>query len=500
MHDLVKRLDPVFSKIRGEVNPAIQECRKMKKPFTILFFIYLLGISAILRANFNYIDDMGRVYSGYKGWENFSRHTNMFLSGLLHADNYLTDISPLPQLLAVVLLVLTSMAVLYIISGTTEISLWSVIAVIPLGLSPYFLECISYKYDAPYMALSIFASVVPLLFYRRGSIPYLTASILGMLIVCTTYQAAVGLFPMMVILASLLRWNQKEPLVKIASFILDSLISFVVALLLFQLFLRNGYSGYVDMSLPPMNQLFSVITQNYAHYFSLIKEDLKTGWLFLIAVLCILFLYVNVRNSEQNKTAAFCVSSGAMLVMLLLSFGVYPAFQKPLFDPRAMFGFGVFIALVAVVATTGQLYTVKLSKIICLILSWCFFVFAFTYGNALYAQKKYTDFRIQMVVDDLKSTEVMMADNQKKVEIIGSIGHAPALKNMPQDYQILNRLVPITFQGNWHWGRFGIQNYYGLKNLEWTAVDAAPEDLPVIADSIYHTIRANQDNIIIVLK
>ena len=34
----------------------------------------------------------------------------------------------------------------------------------------------------------------------------------------------------------------------------------------------------------------------------------------------------------------------------------------------------------------------------------------------------------------------------------------------------------------------------------WTAVDAAPEDLPVIADSIYHTIRANQDNIIIVLK
>lgn len=40
-------------------------------------------------------------------------------------------------------------------------------AVVPLGLSPWFLECFSYKFDSPYMALSVLASVIPFIFGRR---------------------------------------------------------------------------------------------------------------------------------------------------------------------------------------------------------------------------------------------------------------------------------------------------------------------------------------------
>ena len=500
MHEFWKGARSAFCKLRNAADAAAQKGRELKKPFFALLAIYLIGISAILRANFNYIDDMGRVYSGYKGWGNFSRHTNMVLSGLLHADNYLTDISPLPQMLAVLLLAFAGAAVLYIISEKTEFSLWSVIAVVPLGLSPYFLECISYKFDAPYMALSILASVVPLLFSRGNSVVYFAASLLGTLTVCTTYQAAVGLFPMMVVLVALLRWNQKEFVAQIASFIGDSVFSFVAGVLLFQFILRNPQQSYVDTSLPPINQLFSVMMQNYAHYFSLIKSDFKGGWLLLIAVLCVLFLYRNVRSSRQNKAAAFAVSSAAMLLMLLLSFGVYPAFQAPLFEPRAMYGFGFFVSLIASVAVTGQYDAVKLSKLLSFVLSWCFFVFAFTYGNALFVQKTYTDFRIQMVVNDLKSAPAMLSDAEKSVEIVGSIGYAPALRMMPQNNTILQRLVPITFQETWLWGYYGIANYYGLKHLNWTDIDANPEDFPIIADSVYHTIRGSGDTIFILLK
>ena len=95
MHEFWKGARSAFCKLRNAADAAAQKGRELKKPFLALLAIYLIGISAILRANFNYIDDMGRVYSGYKGWGNFSRHTNMVLSGLLHADNYLTDISPL---------------------------------------------------------------------------------------------------------------------------------------------------------------------------------------------------------------------------------------------------------------------------------------------------------------------------------------------------------------------------------------------------------------------
>ena len=45
----------------------------LAKPFIILVFIYCLGIVSIIRANFNYIDDLGRVSDGYRGWMNWSR-------------------------------------------------------------------------------------------------------------------------------------------------------------------------------------------------------------------------------------------------------------------------------------------------------------------------------------------------------------------------------------------------------------------------------------------
>ena len=66
--------------------------------FTTL--VYFIGIIAIIRANFYYIDDLGRSVEGYRGWENFSRYLSNFFSLFIHGGFYLTDISPLPQIIA----------------------------------------------------------------------------------------------------------------------------------------------------------------------------------------------------------------------------------------------------------------------------------------------------------------------------------------------------------------------------------------------------------------
>ncbi len=44
----------------------------MKKQFLFLTLLHLTAISAILRADCYYKDDMGRAYAGYQGWDNFS--------------------------------------------------------------------------------------------------------------------------------------------------------------------------------------------------------------------------------------------------------------------------------------------------------------------------------------------------------------------------------------------------------------------------------------------
>ena len=90
--------------------------RFMVKPWLILVTLYTVSISAILRANFSYKDDMDRILRGRKGWDNFGRYLTQLLSNFIHGDRYLMDISPLPQLLAVLLVALSGIITVYIIT------------------------------------------------------------------------------------------------------------------------------------------------------------------------------------------------------------------------------------------------------------------------------------------------------------------------------------------------------------------------------------------------
>jgi len=151
--------------IRNKIALPKLYIKNEKRAAAILFAVYLVAMIPLLRANYDYIDDSGRKLYGYTGWAAFSRYISEYLSHVLHAGNYLADISPLPQLLAVGLLVAASILLIEQVhreQGIEQISLWDIAAVLPLGLSPYYLECLSYKYDSPYMALSVLASIAPL--------------------------------------------------------------------------------------------------------------------------------------------------------------------------------------------------------------------------------------------------------------------------------------------------------------------------------------------------
>jgi len=477
----------------------------LKKPFVWLAVIYVVAISALLRADFNYVDDMGRAYAGYKNWGiTYSRYLSDFLSGILHGGNYLYDISPWPQLVAVVLLCLTSLLAICLITGKRSVSLWEIAAVLPLGLSPYFLECLSYKYDAPYMAISVLAGVLPLVFWREGKgrdvWVFFAASLLGTLAVCTTYQAATGVFPMLVILLAFQRWNRGENWKQCARFCLIAAGAFCAGILIFQFGIMGIHeSDYAAGSLPPLEQLLPLTLEHLGIYFDYLTTDLKSSWLALILVIQVLFVVGNVCSSKRRKLPALGVAVLAMALMELLCFGLYPALAQPLYSPRAMYGFGVFVAFLAVSAVSRPFaLPVKLAS---LALSYCFFVFALTYGNALSVQKEYTAFRIQSVIETVNHLEVFQSDEEKIVQIGGSIGLAPPLRNAPQSYNILSRLVPVTFQGPWKWGSYGFRYYYAIPHIDTeTPADLYGMDLPLLSDTMYYSIYGDDRYVLIYLK
>ena len=189
-----------------------------------------------------------------------------------------------------------------------------------------------------------------------------------------------------------------------------------------------------------------------------------------------------------------------MAVCMLLMFGMYPLLSIPLEAPRAMYGVGAFIAFPAVsLVSYGRTWG---GRFCTLALTWAFFVFSFTYGNALAQQKQYTEFRVQEIVEDLSSLEVLVNNTETvKLQIRGNIGQAPALRNMPHDYTMLDSLVPRTLDDSWDWSLYYFYNYFDLKNVTaYYGSDYDDAELEELSRTMYHTIYGNDEYILVELN
>lgn len=472
-----------------------------KKTFFVLLSIHIIGISAIIRANVSYIDDVGRAAGGYRNF-GFGRRLSDFLAILIHTDKSARDISPLTQLLAVCILSAACCIVIYLLSEKREFDFWTIAAVLPLGLSPYFLECLSYKFDAPYMALSVLVSVIPFLFCEYGLIPYSAASIAGCLSMCTLYQSSSGIYPMLTALLCFRQWNKGRPLKDVTRFGLVSVFSYCLALVIF----RIQFAPYfIDFGYVSQTVSLSKLPENLRTYFSLIHSDFKFWWLALIALIAASFVFVSVRDTVRRpRVLSGLLAAATLLFMLLLSYGAYSVFEKPLSDPRAMYGFGVFIAFSGVHASgSKRIYPAKLA---CLCLSWAFFVFAFIYGNALAENQRYLEFRAEAAMRDVSETEIFRSLKQDgemlRLQYYGSISKSPILSRGDDNYNLLVRLVPNIVNNGWAHGQNYIRWYFGMGNyiiMDYSE-DFSSLELPILKDTFYHTIRGDGRRILIEFK
>ena len=472
----------------------IKEYRFLLKPTLILSAIYLLAMSAILRANFYYYDDIQRACWGWPEW-GFSRHLSNILSKFLHAEAYLSDISPLPQLLAILIISFASVIAVYLITEEKRFSFWHFVAAIPIGLSPYFLECLSYKYDSPYMALSVLFSVVPLLLCKGNQIVYFLSIVLCTIGMCTSYQASAGIFPMLVVVMGIRNWIRGEKTGLTLRFYGISAAGYLVGLLLFRKLFMYQLIAYASTEMVPLSELIPSAIFTYKRYIVHFLEGFKPEWLVVSFLICVSFLWRAVSGSKHNKVLTLVLVSVAMVVMFLLSFGVYPFLEEAIFYPRAMYGIGCFIAFQGIFASTETSKGYG-SKILCLMLGWAFFVFAFTYGNALNVQAEYTDFRNTEVIDDLALCSELEGGEEVTLQITGSIGYAPAVESMISDFPMIERLIPVTLKGDGWWGEFGLRYYYDLPKFQFADTYDPPEgDFTMVAENYYHTIWEKENYI-----
>ncbi len=473
----------------------------LTKPFLIILAIFLFAIYPIIRANFNYIDDLGRVDSGYRGWADFSRFVSEYLSVAIHTSDYLTDISPLPQILAVVIIAISCTIVLKLFSDE-KISFSKIIAVIPIGLSPYFLECLSYKYDSVYMALSVLACILPFIFYgktRKNKWIFSIAIIIGTLVMSMSYQASSGIIPLMALFLAFKYWNNKES--KDATNILIlSAISYIIGLLFFRIFIMKPIDTYVSSAIVSLNNLIPTFFSNLAIFYQNLLSDFRTIWKVLTALIVIFFIINNIRGTKQNKILSFVFSIVLLILSCCLAFGVYPALEKLIFYPRTMYGIGVLISLIAINGI--NIKKTFIPKVCICILCYSFITFCFTYGNVLSEHKRYVDFRTESVINELSKVEIMKNNDTKYIYLKGTIGYSPSMENMPDDYKnILSRLIQQSFSGKLYmWDVYYFKEYFKINNIKIANPETSvvPKNLETVCDTMYFSIETNNTDFILI--
>jgi len=474
----------------------------IKQSLIFLTLIYCIAYYPIIRANVYYQDDIGRAAFGYRGWDNYSRYVSNYLSNFIHANSHIADISPLTQLIAISFLVAASLIVVIMFSDKKKISIWSLIAVLPIGISPYFLECISYKFDSPYMALSVLVSIVPILFYKENILTYIGMSALGTILMCTTYQASSGIFPLIVCFFAFKKWIDGEDLIPTLRFVFKSAFGYLIGLIIFKYFIMAPEpSGYNVMY--SLFELPKEFFNNLIHYYKMVDQDFDYKWKYLLYGIMFLFIFSNTVFAKKGKKIITLFGSILVLVIgLSVCFGLYPALVNRLQTPRTMYGFGVFIALLMVNTVNiykSDAYKNYISRFLILGLCWSFFVLCFVYGNALNVQQKYIDYRIQLVLNDINKINMDISE-LNQIDIQGSIGFSPVVRNI-QIYQngILKRLIKETFCSGSYFGSAYFLYYFGLENVEQVeGLDKNNMDLKY--ETQFHTIYLKDNKILLILK
>lgn len=501
----------IFSNIKTEITPFAGFLKSKRGTIMLLsVFVWLTFVFyKIIAADVQFADDIGRSFFGLRSWIDQSRYISEFFSPILHTTVRLTDIAPLPQIIAILVMAFSVMLATWLCSEG-NVSVLGLAAMSLMCLSPFFSETISYRFDSPYMALSIFFPITPFVF-KKNCKTFLFVSVIAVILSCMSYQAGASAYIMFAIFFALMMWLKNNSAKEIVVFVFSAVVAFLFAMLLYRFLFTNVQRGefgggvsdsYLSVSLKS-------IPSNLSNYICFVSYFFGGVWIKFFACLCFLCAYImTVRNSKRNKIVSAVVVFAVFVGAFALSLGVYLVFGSSFILARSVMGFNVYIALISFLcvkkwdekSTFGNLKygKFKLFRKFCVAaLIYGCVVFMFSYGNALAKQKTYREFRTSILLGDLQKFSL---ENEKiKIGFSGSIGLVETLKVAVKKYPMFEGLLlgafPLTGEIFWYdcWFCYYNLNYEVSQSL-------SPDDLPLLCDTYYHAIYGDGKNFFIDLK
>ena len=448
--------------------------------FGILLALYFLILYPILRANRYYNDDLKRALIGHTGWDSNGRPLTTLLMKLLQCyDSALVDISPLTQFAAIA--VLAWMGVLIARRYAIRSPWMAALVTFPLGAQPFYLENLSYKFDALSMSLAIWLALLPILTLgndRRGW----WLGVLSLFGSLSFYQPAINVYLIFVLLDLVLAQLHDQPVRQWLRRISSRILQVGAAMVFYQLIIGIHIHGWVGRESQKVNSLreLPLVAKNVTNFYRFIGNSFdRQWWAYFLPLLIVLALFpmaIGVRYAmRQGSRHAVWISASLLLtsilvpVIALLSIaGPMLLLLTPELEPRVLMGAGALLvaALIAMQAALAQWnHSPRWALAAGCMLGLGMCSLASAYGNALGEQKDYEDRIAANLADDLANLKA--GKGIRSFLLDGSIGFSPITMHVAEEFPMINKLIsPYLASGDrFHTTDFLMYYVDGVDNL-----------------------------------
>ena len=452
-----------------------------------LVALYAFILVPIVRADRLYNDDLKRALFGRTGWDSNGRPLTTLLMKLLQCyDHALVDIAPFTQMAAAAVLVFTGHRLAHRFSRAPS---WtSALLVFPLGAQPFFLENLSYHFDALSMALAVFFAVVPFIIdepsRRANDITMEQSGVLAVvhaqveswehrrrwsfwlgtlsLFACLNlYQPAANVALVLALLEAVLAMLDATPPASLARSLGRRVAQVVLAAFSYEVTIGSHVNGWVrQKSVPVALDHLSQVTVNLHHFLGFILDSFHLQWWLyfgpVVAVMALVLIGVGLcyawsfrrawgaRRTVLTASATCCMPFFAMIT----AFGPLLLLADPPVESRVFVGVGAVLAaglLILDSAARQWRWSSRWSIAAATMLAIGMSVIASAYGNALAAQKAFEEHTARQLADDLAASGANSPF--QSVLLAGSTGYAAQTAHIIEEFPLIRSLVPPYIDG-----------------------------------------------------
>ena len=439
-----------------------------------------------------YFDDVGRSLNGSYGWSEDGRPLADFVSQLLLMGAPRTVLtSPLGLLVCLPAMGWTCVLLTRMFQHPRP---WAApLACVFLFGSPYFIENLSYSFDAPQMVLAVLLNVWAawcMLQQTRFQLWRWFCSVGLVLAGLCLYQAAHAAFWIPVLMALVFvdrmpinqsihqqansDFNTRPDRCRFWPLLIGSFVAMAMALMLYRgvvlpMVQLDAYadnfsavSGLVDVPVTVMTNLGELLRQFEADWWDSALAELLMAFVLLTGI-------VSARLASQSWWG-FLARLILVPVLLMGSTGVALLLNEVVIPPRALIGVGVVFACLALSASRGWPAPRTVSRPrrvfqagvigVVLAMAWGCLSISYFYGQAHAAQERMNRDLVVAVVQDLRSAGYGPGD-LRQLQIEGRSALAPITRNTLRSYPHLRRMVrpivpiPVDWQGHVRFKKYG---------------------------------------------